>query len=453
MHKYRLATTKLLNTFHSSLPVIFEETGVSRINAKNSNSPILSRRRHYSSFSELEGKRPGIILGIETSCDDTGAAVVTTDRRVLGESLHSQLQIHLNHGGIIPPIARHLHEQNIGRIIREATDKANVSLEDIDAIATTVKPGLALSLLVGVKWGKDMCLKGEKPFIPIHHMEAHALTARMLENINFPYLVLLISGGHCLLAVAKGINDFLLLGRSIDDAPGEAFDKTARRLKLHNMDAGSSLSGGAAIEHYAKQGNPEAFQFPTPMYKYRDCNWSFAGLKFIALRHILREERKHEVEGSDLVPSLPDICASFQHAVVMHLCKKIQRGMIYAEMKNLIPENNRILVVSGGVACNDYVKRGISIVCEEYGYKLVCPPKNLCTDNGVMIAWNGVEKWRENIDVVPHTELDTVDIEAKSPFGTDLQDEIRNLNIKCKRIKMSQLFDSSSNPSQSDIIA
>ncbi|CAL8096261.1 unnamed protein product [Orchesella dallaii] len=237
--------------------------------------------------------KTGVILGIETSADDTGAAVVTTEKKILGEALNSQLQIHLNHGGIIPPIAKHLHEQHIGRILKEAMNQANVTVHDLDAIATTVKPGLSLCLLVGMKYGKNLCIEGNKPFIPVHHMKAHALTCRMLHDLEFPYMVLLVSGGHCLLTIARSIEDFDILGSTIDDAPGEAFDKTARRLKLNNLKEGSSLSGGAAIEYYATKGNPEAFQFPTPMYKYRDCNWSFSGLKFIALRHILREERKY----------------------------------------------------------------------------------------------------------------------------------------------------------------
>ncbi|VEN56742.1 unnamed protein product [Callosobruchus maculatus] len=181
-----------------------------------------------------------IILGIETSCDDTGCALLDTDGNLLGEALKSQHLIHLNNGGIIPPIAQDLHRKNIERVVKDAVDAANVQLEDISAIATTVKPGLPLSLTIGVRYGKYLCKKYHKPFIPIHHMEAHALTARMHNStIEFPFLVLLISGGHCLLAVAEKVDRFLLLGESMDDAPGEAFDKVFPQMVLY---LGSTIS-------------------------------------------------------------------------------------------------------------------------------------------------------------------------------------------------------------------
>lgn len=175
-------------------------------------------RRCYSS-------KVTTVLGIETSCDDTGCAVVDSSGKILGEALNSQQQIHLNHGGIIPPIARDLHQQHIEHIVQDALRLASIQLSDVDAIATTVKPGLPLSLLVGMNYGKHLSCKSGKPLIPIHHMEAHALTIRMVQKVDFPFLVLLISGGHCLLAVAQAVDKFLLLGQSLDDAPGEAFDK------------------------------------------------------------------------------------------------------------------------------------------------------------------------------------------------------------------------------------
>jgi N6-L-threonylcarbamoyladenine synthase len=242
-------------------------------------------------------------------------------------------------------------------------------------------------------------------------------------------------------AFARVINDFILLGKTIDDAPGEAFDKTARRLKLHNKSDASSISGGEAIERYAKTGNPEAFHFPMPMNRHRDCNWSFSGLKFVAQRHILWEERKYEIDGSDLIPSLNDLCASFQHSVVDHLCKKIHRGMIYADMRKLINPSNRKLIVSGGVACNKYIKRGIDLICKEKGYEMIVPPNELCTDNGVMIAWNGIEKWNAGIDIVPVEDLESIEAEPKVPFGTDVYEDIRKLDIKCKRIPLRQIFE------------
>nr|CAD7589593.1 unnamed protein product [Timema genevievae] len=392
-----------------------------------------------------------VILGLETSCDDTGCAIVDSCGNILGEALHSQLQVHLNNGGIIPPIARDLHKQHIERVVEEALASANLGLGDVDAIATTVKPGMALSLLVGMNHGKHLAKTWGKPFIPIHHMEAHALTIRMVTQVEFPFLVLLISGGHCLLAVAQGVHQFLLLGQSLDDAPGEAFDKTARRMKLHSLPEFRGLSGGAAIQLAATRGDPLSFQFPFMLSGYRDCNFSMAGLKNKARQHILRQEHEHGVEGDGIIPGVYDLCASVQWGITSHLCQRLQRAMEFISMRDMLPLDRRTLVrhcrhkvgtstgeslskvVSGGVACNSFITGALGVVCEEYGYSLAVPPPKLCTDNGVMIAWNGVEKWRSGVGVVP--DLDAIDIEPECPLGVDRREDVVNANIKCKWIK------------------
>nr|CAD7431636.1 unnamed protein product [Timema monikensis] len=405
-----------------------------------------------------------------------------------------------SNGGIIPPIARDLHKQHIERVVEEAVASANLGLGDVDAIATTVKPGMPLSLLVGMNHGKHLARTWGKPFIPIHHMEAHALTIRMVTQVEFPFLVLLISGGHCLLAVAQGVHQFLLLGQSLDDAPGEAFDKVtwsrpaemedkiARRMKLHNLPEFKGLSGGAAVQLAATRGDPLSFQFPFMLSSYRDCNFSMAGLKNKARQHIMRQEHEHGVEGDGIIPGvyilccfrrgrrgrgwyyprgvhpvlfqawkgtvlsqgctscvvsgvegdgiIPgvyDLCASVQWGITSHLCQRLQRAMEFVSMRDMLPLDRRTLVVSGGVACNSFITGALGVVCEEYGYSLAVPPPKLCTDNGVMIAWNGVEKWRSGVGAVQ--DLDAVDIEPECPLGVDRREDVVSANIKCKWIK------------------
>jgi len=242
--------------------------------------------------STVAGSKRSLILGIETSCDETGAAIIDCQGNIISEALHSQLQTHLNLGGIIPPLARDLHVENIDSVVQSALAKACVDVSQLDAIAATVKPGLPLSLVVGTNYAKALCKKWNKKFIPIHHMEAHALTARMTEKVDFPFLVLLVSGGHCLLAVAYNVEEFHLLGESIDLAPGDALDKVARRLKLRNIPEYSSTSGGRAVELLAKKGNINAFDYKTPLSLYKDCSFSFSGLGNAFLRHLLKEEKK-----------------------------------------------------------------------------------------------------------------------------------------------------------------
>ncbi|XP_026328805.1 probable tRNA N6-adenosine threonylcarbamoyltransferase, mitochondrial [Hyposmocoma kahamanoa] len=355
------------------------------------------------------------ILGIETSADDTGCAIVNNKGELLAESLHSQNLIHLRNGGIIPDVAQDLHRTYIKPIVSETLRKATMSMEDISAIAVTLKPGLPLSLVVGMKYAKHLARRFNKPIIPIHHMEAHALTARMYYNIPFPFLVLLISGGHCLLAVAQDVNHFQLLGQSIDSAPGEIFDKVARKMKLRNISEYSKISGGKAIELAAsKATNPHMFKLPLPLAEYKDCNFSFNGLKTSVLLQLHRKEKQHEIIADKLIPEVNDLCAAMLMAASRHLIHRTQRAMEFCEKNNLIPESNKQLIVSGGVACNNYIFNALTMLCDETNYKIYRPPPKLCTDNGVMIAWNGLEKWRKGLDIT--TDIKTLDIEAVSPL-------------------------------------
>ncbi|XP_017777741.1 PREDICTED: probable tRNA N6-adenosine threonylcarbamoyltransferase, mitochondrial isoform X2 [Nicrophorus vespilloides] len=379
--------------------------------------------------------------GIETSCDDTGCAIVDSEGHILGECLNSQHLVHLRNGGIIPPIAQNLHRQNIENVVNTTIKQANIDFSQIDAVATTVKPGLPLSLSIGLKYGKHLCRTKGKLFIPIHHMESHALTCRMHDNsIEFPFLVLLISGGHCLLVVAQDVDKFLLLGESIDDAPGEAFDKMARRMKLMNLPEFATLSGGQAIELAASKGtDAEQFKFSVPLLQYKNCNFSLAGIKNQVWRHIVQQEKLHNVEADALIPDVFNLCAGFQLTVTRHLCHRVQRAIEFVKLHNLIPEEKQTLVVSGGAACNNFINKALQVVCNEIGYRLVRPPPKLCTDNGVMIAWNGIERWRKNLGVMK--DFDSVDIEKRSPLGINMIKEVTDAHISCKWIKLGNLYE------------
>lgn len=378
------------------------------------------------------------VLGIETSCDDTGVALVTGAGNTLGESLYSQNIIHLRYGGVNPVIAHELHRQNIEKAVQETLSNAQLNMLDIDAVAVTTKPGLLISLQVGVKYARFIAKKYNKPLIPIHHMEAHALAARMYSDIPFPFIVLLISGGHCLLSLVNDVDDFLLIGKCLDNSPGELLDKTARRMKLRNIPEYSEMAGGRAIETAAKYAkNPELFKFTMPLLKYRDCNFSFSGLKNSLERHLLEKESEHNIMGDGIIPEVNDLCAGVQLAIAEHLAVRTERAILFCEKVNLIPGVQKNIVVSGGVACNDFIFNSIKVIGDKKGYNVFRPPPKVCTDNGIMIAWNGIEKVRKNC---AFALISPSDIEPKAPMGKDLIQEVINANIPVKRTRLEKLY-------------
>ncbi|KAM9804431.1 tRNA N6-adenosine threonylcarbamoyltransferase, mitochondrial [Neosynchiropus ocellatus] len=375
-----------------------------------------------------------LVLGIETSCDDTGAAVLDDTGAILGESLHSQKEVHLRTGGIIPTVAQQLHRENIERVVHEALQRSGVEPGQLSAVATTVKPGLALSLSVGLQFSQRFVRQHNKPFIPIHHMEAHALTVRMLQEVPFPFLVLLVSGGHTLLAVARGVDDFLLLGYSQDEAAGDTLDKVARRLSLIKHPQCATLSGGQAIELLAKEGDRSRFSFRTPMGQTPDCCFSFAGLRNQISMTILKKEAEEGVEQGSLLSCVNDFAAATQHSVAAHLAKRTHRAILFCQSNGLLPSHDPTLVMSGGVASNQYIRKAISIVTDLTGVHLICPPPKFCTDNGVMIAWNGVERLREGMGILA-PDVD-VTYEPKAPLGRDLAGEVLAAAIKLPPVRL-----------------
>ncbi|EEF50357.1 O-sialoglycoprotein endopeptidase, putative [Ricinus communis] len=361
---------------------------------KANRSPrISSLSAHYSSshITSVSSKDDLVVLGIETSCDDTAAAVVRANGEILSQVVSSQADLLARYGGVAPKMAEEAHSQVIDQVVQEALDKANLTATDLSAVAVTIGPGLSLCLRVGVRKARKLAGSFNLPMVGIHHMEAHALVARLVEQeLHFPFIALLISGGHNLLVLARDLGHYIQLGTTIDDAIGEAYDKTAKWLGLDMR-----KSGGPAIEELAREGDAESIKFSTPMQQHKDCNFSYAGLKTqvrlaIESRNI-NAEIPISLASSHDRSSRADIAASFQRVAVLHLEERCERAIEWARR---IEPSIKYLVVSGGVASNQYVRARLDQVVKKKNLKLVCPPSSLCTDNGVMVAWTGIEHFR-----------------------------------------------------------
>lgn len=322
------------------------------------------------------------ILGIESSCDDTAAAVITDQREILSSCVWSQLKEHRPYGGVVPEIAARAHVEAIEPVIEQALKDAGCELADIDLIAATGGPGLIGGVMVGVMTAKALALATGKPFIAVNHLEGHALTVRLTENIEFPYLLLLISGGHCQWLAVGGVGEYRLLGATLDDALGEAFDKTAKMLGL-------GYPGGPQVEKRATQGNPDRFDLPRPMLGTFGCDFSFSGLK-TAVRLTIEEIQTRQGGFTD--QGKDDLCASFQQAAGDCIADRTKRAIAaYEALGYAVPQ----LVVAGGVAANRYLHGRIREMAAGQGYAVTAPPLALCTDNAAMIAWAGYERHRQ----------------------------------------------------------
>ncbi len=319
-----------------------------------------------------------LVLGIETSCDETAAAVVTGEREILADVVLSQLDEHRPFGGIVPEIAARSHLEHLDRLVVEAMARAGVTFAELDAVAATGGPGLIGGVIVGVMTAKAIALAAGKSFLAVNHLEGHALTARLTHGIAFPYLLLLVSGGHCQLLAVEGVGRYRRLGTTIDDAAGEAFDKVAKMVGL-------GYPGGPAVERAAAQGDPARFALPRPMKGRPGCDFSFSGLKN-AVR-LLVESLPQPLSGRDAA----DVAAGFQAAVAGSVADRTARAI--REFRERWPEG-RHLVVAGGVAANSLLRAILQTVASENGLEFLAPPLRLCTDNAAMIAWAGVERLR-----------------------------------------------------------
>ena len=317
------------------------------------------------------------VLGIETSCDETAAAVGRGQPPGPGEILSnvvlSQLHEHAPYGGVVPEIAARAHVEALDGLIEQALAEARLDLADVDAISATAGPGLIGGVMIGLTTAKALALASGKPLIAINHLEAHALTARLTEGVEFPFLLLLISGGHCQLLGVEGVGKFRLYGSTIDDAVGEAFDKAAKLMDL-------PYPGGPNVEALARTGNPKRFALPRPMFGREGADFSFSGLK-TAVRQIVRGG-EYTKEGR------ADLAAGFQAAVIASLADRTKNGM---DMFRADFPEARTLVVAGGVASNIAIRSALGVLCAAQGFVMKIAPPKLCTDNAAMIAWAGVE--------------------------------------------------------------
>ena len=343
------------------------------------------------------------VLGIETTCDETAASVVNLSGRGVGEILSnevmSQIAEHAAYGGVVPEIAARAHVDVIDRLVERALSRAGVRISELDGVAAAAGPGLIGGVIVGLTFGKALALAADKPFVAVNHLEAHALTARLTDGIEFPYLLLLVSGGHTQLIAVRGVGDYKRLGTTIDDAVGEAFDKVAKMLGL-------PYPGGPQVEKQAMNGDPERFAFPRPMLRRPGADFSLSGLK-TAVR--LEAERIAPLRAGDIA----DLCASFQAAVVDVIIDRIRNAMKAFRQGEGDPS---ALVVAGGVAANGAIRRALSRFCGESGLNLVTPPPVLCTDNGAMIAWAGIERLRLGL-------TDGMDFAARPRWPLDAEAE------------------------------
>tara|TARA_B100002051_G_C16730895_1_gene638159 strand:- start:272 stop:1345 length:1074 start_codon:yes stop_codon:yes gene_type:complete len=342
-------------------------------------------------------------LGIETSCDETAASIVQEKNDGTGEILSnvvsSQIEEHKAFGGVVPEVAARAHVEKIESIIKKAVKDSKLKIKDIDGIAATAGPGLIVCLTVGFNAGKAIAGVLKKPFVAVNHLEGHALSPKIIQKIKFPYLLLLISGGHTQFLEVGGVNNYKRLGTTIDDALGEAFDKTAKLM-------GIEFPGGPKVEEWAKKGDENYFKLPKPIFKKGGCNLSFAGLKTAVLR--ISKELKNEKEKYHLA-------ASFQKTVVDILNEKTKVAM-KEFLKNKEKEKNTF-VIAGGVAANLKIRENLIKLAKEKNFSPVFPPVNLCSDNAAMIAWAGIERYKMKlVDNLEFPSKARWPLDASAPF-------------------------------------
>lgn len=351
----------------------------------------------------VTGQAQAIFLGIETSCDETAAALVVREQSGRGiirsNVVRSQFEEHAPFGGVVPELAARAHVEWLDHIVAQALAEAGISLEEVDAIAATAGPGLIGGVLVGLTTAKALAASLGKPLLAVNHLEGHALTARLTDGIEFPYLMLLVSGGHSQFVLVRGVGEYERWGGTIDDALGEAFDKVAKLLSL-------GTPGGPAVERMALAGDPRRFRFPRPLLREERLDFSFSGLK-TAVR--LQAEALAPLSEADVA----DIAAGFQAAVTDIVAVRSGQALdrFASELPGVVPQ----LVIAGGVAANRAIAAALAEVAKIAGARLVVPPIGLCTDNGAMIAWAGAERFALGA-------VDRLDVEARPRWPLDAPD-------------------------------
>ncbi len=324
--------------------------------------------------------KKAIILGIETSCDETAASIIQESNNsvpnMLSNIVSSQIDIHKEFGGVVPELAARSHMEKINLIVEKAIKDSGKKLKDIDAVASTAGPGLIVCLSVGLNFGKAVASSLKKPFIAVNHLEGHALSPKLVKNLTYPYLLLLISGGHSQYLAVQGLGRYKRLGTTIDDAVGEAFDKTAKLI-------GIDFPGGPYLEKFAEKGNPNKFKLPEPIINKGGCNLSFAGLKTAVLKisKIIKTDQDKY-----------DLAASFQKTVENILNKKSK--IAFNEFRRISLKKNNTFVIAGGVAANQKIRKNLTDLAFKENFEPIFPPQNLCGDNAAMIGVAGLERFK-----------------------------------------------------------
>jgi N6-L-threonylcarbamoyladenine synthase len=348
------------------------------------------------------------ILGLETSCDETAAAVVQGappgPGKILSNIVFSQNEAHAPYGGVVPEIASRAHLEILDGLIEQALAEAGITLDEVDAIAATAGPGLIGGVMVGLTTAKALALATGKPLLAVNHLAGHALTARLTHGVDFPFLLLLISGGHCQLLAVESAAKFRLYGSTMDDAVGEAFDKTAKLMGL-------PYPGGPNVETHAARGNPRAYALPRPLLGRGGMDFSFSGLK-TAVRQLTQQKQAN----------IDDVCASFQQAVIDILSDRTAQAM--TRFRRDFPGGMRpVLVMAGGVAANQAIGGALAQLAENHAFEIRVPPPNYCTDNAAMIAWAGLERYalgkRDPLDVSPRARWPLASLDGEGHRGQD----------------------------------
>lgn len=337
---------------------------------------------------EADSSKPILCLGIESSCDETSAALVDSDRNILSHIIYSQIPEHQKYGGVVPELAARAHILAIDDVIHKTLSAAGKTIEDVDVIAATAGPGLIGGVLIGWMAATGMAQAAGKPLVAVNHLEGHALVPRLhaasangadgVTCIEFPYLLMLASGGHCQILLVRGVGQYEMIGQTLDDSAGEAFDKVAKMLGL-------GYPGGPVVDKRASAGNPKAFRFPRPLCDKPGCDFSFSGIKTAARTFLSKVEQPYSDEF------INDFCASFQAAVVDCIIDRLSNAFNDKRVINAAPKT---LVVAGGVAKNSAIRSAMEELAKKHNVVFAAPPMNLCTDNGAMIAWAGLENYK-----------------------------------------------------------
>lgn len=333
--------------------------------------------------------KPLLCLGIESSCDETSAALVDSDRNILSHIIYSQIPEHQQYGGVVPELAARAHILAIDEVIKLTLERAGKTINDVDIVAATAGPGLIGGVLIGWMAATGIANTTNKPLIAVNHLEGHALVPRLKAtsacdsttdiDVKFPYLLMLASGGHCQILLVRGVGKYELIGQTLDDSAGEAFDKIAKMLGL-------GYPGGPIVDKRAKSGNPKRFKFPRPLCDKPGCDFSFSGIK-TAARMLLDKTPQTDIDEE----FINDFCASFQSAVVDCIINRLTNALKDNRVKSVNPKT---LVVAGGVAKNSAIRDAMEKLATKFSMQFAAPPMNLCTDNGAMIAWAGIENYK-----------------------------------------------------------